>query len=248
MCKKRIPLCLSILLLSALLFPQQAEELIKEIVLIHNPVKKYSTAPAEIRIGVDMAAPAFYKLLSGEAIVSAGLLSMGINSLSIPVQSYFEKTAKHTLILELKTEKGLLRKDIVIEVQLGVLETPKKVEPEVEIREHRISLYIEDELVSTRIKQEQTIPEIQTDLAKIKPSEGPFSVPKEFDDVGSSRVDILTLLGVAYQLAKSAIEKKKADQQGPILQYTHSCSIKYLRTTPLGVKEEVIAMIGLTTK
>ncbi len=149
MFKKRALLILFFLLLGTVSAAQQESGLIKEIFLIKNPTKKFVTPPLEIRIGIQMSTPAFYKLSKKDVILGAGLLPIGVSSLSIPTESFFEKTANHTFLLELKTEQGITRKDIIIDIQLAVMETPKKIEIEQNVPEHKLSLYIENQLVST---------------------------------------------------------------------------------------------------
>ena len=248
MIKKSYLLFWIVLLFSAILTAQQQDDLIKEISLIKNPNKKYVTAPLEIRIGIDMADPAYYKLSNEDNILSAGLLPKGVNYLSIPTKSFFEKTAKHTFSLELKTETGINRKDIVLDIQLAIMEAPKKIEAKPYIHEHKLSLYIENQLVSTRIKHQKMIPPIQEDLALVPRNTDPFFVPKEKDALMRNTLSIIDALLMGYQLVQSIAKKKNREEPELGLQHTHSLSIKFFRKNPQGVEEEVIAMIGLTTK
>jgi hypothetical protein len=246
--KKMTVLCLGFLLIGSALAAQQEDGLIKEIYLIKNPNKEYITAPLEIRIGIDMSAPAYFKLSEKDNFIDAGYLPEGDNSLSIPTESFFEKTERHTFSLELKTEKKITQKDIILDVQLAVLETPIKVEPERVISENKLSLFIEDQLVSTRTQKREIIQPIQPDLSVIPRNNDPFYVPKETDDLMSNGVSIFQVLGLAYHLIKTATKKKDIGEPSLPLQHTHSLSIKFLKKNPQGVEEEVIAMIGLTTK
>ena len=211
MFKKAVLFILVFLLFGPVLTAQQGDGLIKEIFLIKNPNKIYVTPPPIIRIGIDMTAPAYYKLLNEDIILSAGLLPKGINSLSIPTVSFFEKTAKHSFLLELKTEEAVTRKEFVLDIQMAKMEAPKKVEAKPDFSEHRLSLYIKNQLVSTRIKQQEIIPSIQKDLAPLPQGDDPFYIPKESDEMTRMRntVSILQVLGMAYQLVKSAAKKKK---------------------------------------
>ena len=253
MIKKGTLLILFFLLLGTVSAAQQESGLIKGIFLIKNPTEKFVTPPLEIRIGIQMATPAYYKLSKKDVILGAGLLPIGVSSLSIPTESFFEKTAKHTFLLELKTEQGITRKDIILDIQIAIMEIPKKMEPEQKVPEYKLSLYIENQLVSTRIKQQEIIPPIQpeqkvNELAPIPQYGDPFYVPKESDDLMTSTVSIFDALGLAYHLVKSITRKKDRGEPIPTLQHTHSFSIKFLKKNSQGVEEEVIAMIGLTTK
>jgi len=241
------------LLLGGISAAQQGDGLIKGIFLIKNPTEKFVTPPLEIRIGINMATPAYYKLSEKDVILCAGLFPIGVNSLSIPAESFFEKTAKHTFLLELKTEQGITRKDIILDIQLAIMESPIKMETEQDVSEHKLSLYIENQLVSTRIKQQEIIPSIQpeqkvNELAPIPQYDDPFYVPKESDDLMTSTVSIFDALGLAYHLVKSITRKKDRGEPAVTLQHTHSFSIKFLKKNSQGVEKEVIAMIGLTTK
>ena len=236
------------LLLGAVSAAQQGDGLIKGIFLIKNPTEKFVTPPLEIRIGINMATPAYYKLSEKDVILSVGLLPVGVSSLSLPTESFFEKTAKHTFLLELKTEQGITRKDIILDIQLVIMESPKKMEPEQYISEHKLSLFIENQLVSTRIKQQEIIPSVQQDLPPLPQYGDPFYVPKESDDLMSNTVSIFDALGLAYYLVKSVAKKKDRGEPAVTLQHTHSFAIKFLKKNSQGVEEEVIAMIRLTTK
>jgi len=236
------------LILSSVSTAQQGDGLIKEIYLIKNPSKTYVTPPPEIRFGIDMAASAYYKLFEKDIFISAGFLPKGENSLSIPTESFFEKPEKHTFSLELKTENGITRKDIVLDVQLAILESPKKIEVKPEFYEHKLSLYIENQLLSTRIKKHEIISPIQPDLSQIPRNDDPFYVPKEGDDQMTSTLPILGTLFLAYELIKSVAKKKDRRETTPTIQHTHSLAIIFLKKNSQGVEEEVIAMIGLTTK
>ncbi len=247
MLKKKALLCFVFLLLGSLATAQQEEELIKEIFLIKNPNKIYVTAPLEIRISVNMIAPAYYKLSNEDIFISAGYLPRGVNYLSIPTKSFFEKTARHTFLLELKTERAVIRKDIVLDIQLAFMEAPKKTELEPEIAEQKLSLYIEDQWVSSRIKQREIIPAIQKDLATVPRNTDPFYIPKE-DPLMRNTISIIDALLMGYKLVRTLTEKKDKGEPSLPLQQTHSLSIKFFKKNQQGIEEEVIAMIGLTTK
>lgn len=247
MFKKRALLILFFLLLGTVSSAQQESSLIKGIFLIKNPTEKFVTPPLEIRIGIQMATPAYYKLSEKDVILGAGLLPVGVSSLSIPTESFFEKTAKHTFLLELKTEQGITRKDIILDIQIAIMETPKKMEPEQKVPEYKLSLYIENQLVSTQIKQmEKTIP-IRTELPPLPKNYDPFK-PKPEDNLIFNGVSIFDALGLAYNLVKSITKKKDRGEPVVTLQHTHSFSMKFFRKNSQGIEEEVIAMIGLTTK
>jgi len=248
MVKKTILLCLGLILLGSTLAAQQGDELINGIFLIKNPNEIISYPPQHIRIGIDMAAQAYFKLLNEEMIISAGILHKGMNSLSIPSDTFFDKTDKFTLHLELKRGIIITRKDIVLDIQLAVMEKPEKEIIGKSPSEYKISLFIEDQLISTKIKQVETVPSIQQDLAQVQPPDNPFYVPKETDNLMRNTVSIIDALLMGYQLIKSVAKKKNREEPELALQHTHSLAIKFLRKNPQGVEEEVIAMIELTTK
>ncbi|MFC2166692.1 hypothetical protein ACFLQZ_01855, partial [Acidobacteriota bacterium] len=216
--------------------------------LIKNPNETFSTPPQQIRIGIDMAAQAYFKLSNEEMILKAGILPKGVNSLTIPTDTFFEKTATFTLYLELKRGIIITRKDIILDIQLAVIDVPEKVESERVISEHKLSLYIEDQLVSTRTQEREIIHSIQPDLSIITPNNDPFYVPKETDNLMRNTVSIVDALLMGYQLIRSVTKKKNKEESTLSLQYTHSLSIKFLKKNSQGIEEEVIAMIGLTTK
>ncbi len=248
--KKKALLSIVFLLLSSLATAQQGDGLIKEIFLIKNPNQTYVTAPHEIRISLNMIAPAYYKLSNEDIFLSAGYLPRGVNFLSIPTKSFFEKTATHSFLLELKTEKAVTRKDIVLDIQLAIMDAPKKTKPEPETPEQKLTLYIENQLVSIRMKQLEMIPAIQKDLATVPRNTDPFYVPKERERELpiKNTISIIDTLLMGYKLIRTLTKKKDEGEPRLALQHTHSLTIQFFRKNPQGIEEEVIAMIGLTTK
>jgi len=124
--------------------------------------------------------------------------------------------------LELKRGINITRKDIVLDVQLAVMEIPKKVEAEKVVSEYKLSLFIEDQLISTKIKRIETIPSIQQDLSQITAPSDPFYIPKETDNLMRNTVSIIDALLMGYKLVKSIAKKKDRGDSALNLQHTHS--------------------------
>lgn len=226
---------------------QQDSSPIKSIYLIHNPAEKHTSAPQEIRLGIETSESAYFKLTRDGDLIAAGLFPEGENSLSLPATSFFEKTAKHTFLLEVKTDRIILQKSLFIDVQLAVLESPEPVQPDEDLFDRRISLYVENKLLSSRIIHPPPPVQIQKDLPPLPKNYDPFK-PKLDDDLMSSAVSILDAIGLAYHLIKSVVPKKDKEDSSVTLQHTPYYSTKFLRRNSQGEEEEVIAMIGLTTK
>ena len=92
------------------------------------------------------------------------------------------------------------------------------------------------------------IPSIQKDLASVPRNTDPFFVPKEKDALMRNTISIIDALLMSYQLIRSVTKKKDKGDLNLSLQHTHSLTIKFFKRNSRGVEEEVIAMIGLTTK
>lgn len=231
------------------------EDVLKDIFIIKNRMYPSSLPPIEIRLGLEAAKNAFFKLIEGNTIIRAGLFPRGFNSISLPAAPLLMVSGEHPYVLELKTETDLVRYEIVLDVRLDREKDSAGAEEEreeektmqVSTTEHKVSLYIDDELISSRIKileQKLILPRKESPLPR---NYDPFN-PDPMDNPFVSSVDILQAAGLAFKVLKDIVTKKDEGESVPPIQMARQISLIFRRKDPQGTETEVRATIRLSAR
>lgn len=243
MIKKALTFCFVLLSLSALILAQPELPLISDIYLIKSQAE-ISSIPALIRIGLEMTSNAYYKLSQEGVIITAGLFPKGFNSISIPTASLLEQPGEHVYILELKTESRLYQREIVLDVQIETEDPQKKTETKPQILEHKLSLYVDDQLVASLIKtQDKKIP-VKTESPPLPKNYDPFN-PDQLDNPLANSVSILQAVGLAYYLIKELTKKKDEGNRVPPIQKSSLITFTFNKKDTQGMEQEFKALIRL---
>jgi hypothetical protein len=257
--KKSAFILLTVLIFCLSLSAQSQNIQIEDIYLIKNRLDPSPQPPAQIRIGLEVAQNAFFKLFREGNVIQVGLFPRGFNSVSLPAPPLLEKSGKHTYALELKTETGLVRHEIVLDVRLYWEETKEEKNeeegeegeeietPQVKTSEHRISLFFNDELIASRkkiLEQQLILPKKESNLPR---NYDPFN-PDPMDNPFVNSVDIMQAAGLAYQLIKDLVKKKDKGESVPPIQISRQISLSFRSKNPQGIEKQVRATIQLSTR
>jgi hypothetical protein len=247
MIKKTLTFCLVVLCSEVALSAQKIHSVIDDIYLIERRVNTQSVAPREIRIGVEMATNAYFKLLYSGSILKAGLFPQGFNSVSIPTETLLKETGTHVFNLELKTKAEIIRKEIELDVQLEIKASSEEAEVKNKIPEHRVSIYIDDKLIASRTKTPENRIKVKVESPPLPHNYDPFK-PDQTDNPMANSVSIFQVVGLAYHLIKGLTKKKDEGERIPSIRKTSLISLTFNRTNPQGIKKEVRAEIRLRTR
>jgi hypothetical protein len=255
--KKSAVFLLAVLNFCLSLSAQPRKILIEDIYLIKSRLDPSPQPPAQIRIGLEAAQNVFFKLFGDGNVIQAGLFPEGFNSITLPAPLLLEKSGEHTYILELKTETDLVRQEIVLDVRLyweEIKEEENEEEQEEEIKdpqaltsEHKVSLFINDELIASRkkiLEQKLMLPKKESNLPR---NYDPFN-PDPMDNPFVNSVDIMQAAGLAYQLIKGLVKKKAEGERVPPIQIARQISLNFKTKNPQGIETQVRATIQLSTR
>lgn len=246
--KNRTFFPLVVLLGSLVMVAQPQEQVIEEIALIEGQGKSPSVPPPRIRIGLEAACSAFFKLLDKGNVIQAGLLVEGLNSISLPAPALLEKSGSHTYILELKTETGLLQHEILLDIQIAqVVTVEQKADPQVPGSEHTVSLFFKGERIASlkkKLDQKRILPEKESPLPR---NYDPFN-PDPNDNPFVNSVDIFQAAGFALQVIKDLVKKKDEGEDAPSIQKVRQLFLDFRRKNPQGEEEQIRATIRLSTR
>ncbi len=190
-------------------------------------------APAEIRIGVELANPAYYKVADESGTLEGGLWQAGFHILTFPAGGVFDRSGARSFTLDLKAGDLVLRKriDVDIEVQtpIGAPAAATAAAPAPRLRDitGEISLYIGDKLITTSRK---TIAKSATLTFPLPgpsaPNTKPYLAPRENDPMLNS-ASILDAVGLAYQTIRDLLKKKPPTPSPPTYQKVKRMSLAF---------------------
>lgn len=180
-------------------------------------------APPEIRIGVDLANPAYFKVSDEEGALEGGLWQAGFHILTIPAGGLFDRSGVRNLTLDLKSGDLVLRKRIGVDVDVRIpvgtpAAAPAAPAPRTRDITGEVSLYIGDKLITASRKT----------IAKTEPfrfplpgpsaaNTKPYMAPRKNDPMLNS-TSIIDAVSLAYQTIRDLLKKKPLAPSPPSYQ------------------------------
>jgi hypothetical protein len=178
---------------------------------------------AEIRIGVELANPAYYKISDEAGTLEGGLWQAGFHILTLPAGGLYDRSGVRSFTLDLKAGDLILRKRIGVDVDLQTpLGTspaaPAAPAPRMRDITGEISLYIGDKLIMTSRKTISKSPTLTFPIpGPSAPNTKPYLAPRENDPMLNS-ASILDAVGLAYQTIRDLLKKKPPAPSPPTYQ------------------------------
>ncbi len=203
------------------------------------------TQPAELRIGVDLANPAYYKISDESGTLEGGLWQAGFHILSIPADGLFDRSGERALILDLKVGDLVLRKRIGVDVDVQIpvgaaAAAPASPAPRTRDITGEISLYIGDKLITTTRKTISKSPPLTFPIpGPSAPNTKPYLAPRRNDPMLNS-TSILDAVSLAYQTIRDLLKKKPPTPSPPTYQKVKRMALAFGE----GVRAEVALKPG----
>lgn len=243
-----------------------AYPLVKETNFLYYDQASFSNFPATVDIGLELGNDAFYRISLNGIIFEGGYWPSGYHILTIPVASIFLASGSYEFLLDLKTEKIILRKPIRLSVDLQEypISTPPPASPAVfppvtsakqaqvpdyslSALEGEISLYIGDKLILRSRKFAPKLPPISIPIPG--PSiEGqkPYLPPPKTDSLVNS-VSIMDAIALAYKAIKDLMSRKPPPPVKPSYQKVTSLTYSFTKNLADGTVTRVKAVLSLNS-
>lgn len=187
--------------------------LVSDIYLVDGDMYKKYVPPGEIILGVEMEADALYKLSAQDEILRGGMLRKGFNSLRISTKGYFEKSGSHVLVLEMKSNESLEKREITIDVRLMPVFMVQKRGKQRKKYEYSVSFFIGERLIYSTKKIPLSDITFKLDLP---PSQGVYNPFGQIDGIYKpiQSVSILDAIAGIYSLVNTlSSDKDKKDRE-----------------------------------
>jgi hypothetical protein len=217
--------------------------LVTDLVFLERAGETDPSPPARLEIGFELLNSAYYKVTISDRILEGGLWQHGFHILKLPFSAGYDKTGSLEFDLDLKSGGMVVRKHIMIEVDVratGPITSLPPVRaavsdwlPPPRLVEGEVSLYVGDKLILKSKKlSSKPAPIIFKIPGPSAPGTKPYLAPRKNDPMLNS-VSILDALALAYQTVKDLVKKKKAGSAPPpVYQKTRQIAFSFTREGP----------------
>jgi len=210
---------------------QRSYPIITDLNLLEPAGVPVLAAPAEIRVGVEILNSAYYKIADGSGTLAGGLWQGGFHILSLPASGMFDASGTREFLLDLKAGDIIVRKWIVVEVDVRRPEPPAGPAPENVLRakelEGEVSLYVGDKLISSSRKVMAKTPSLDLPVpGPSAPDTKPYLVPRK-DVPTFSGVSIFDAVGAAYSALRDLLKKKPLPPSPPSYQKVKRMTVTF---------------------
>lgn len=225
---------------------EQGFPLVSGICLVENEVYQRGLPPGKITIGMQVRSDALFKISFGNRVIQAGLFRKGFNTIALPSADFFRKTGTHTFILECKSAKSVVAKEIVIDIRILPLYVVQKMGEERKQHVYTLSFLIGDRLIY--FTRKFALSDISFKL-ELPPWEGRYN-PFGLIDGAQKPVSGIPILGAVaglYHLAKSFSPSKDIDEENIVPQKKQKIETTFLKTNVSGDLWQWRALIFIKT-
>lgn len=226
--------------------------LITEIAFISTQPDSVLFVQGILPLDIEISNDGYYKFSTDKEVIKAGLFQAGFNLIGLEIRPLLEKPGTYVYWLETKADDLILKKEIDIEVEVHSPFLIPKARPtilNINPMEYKLSMYVDGELILTSKKTEKDV------LLKldIPPSKNPFGFKPDYyvtrNNPGQNFVSILDAIGVAYQLLKDLLKKKKSGEiETPKIQKLQEISLAWKQNDTDGTEKETRARLKLKIK
>jgi hypothetical protein len=209
-----------------------AYPLVTDLNLLEALGSNAGAPPADIRIGVELANPAYYKVSDETGTLEGGLWQAGFHILTFPARGLFDRSGAKSFTLDLKAGDLVLRKRIDVDIDLllpagEAPAAPSAPAPRMRDITGEISLYVGDKLITTSRKTiTKSVPLTFPLPGPSAPNTKPYMAPRDNDPMLNS-ASILDAVGLAYQTIRDLLKKKPPTPSPPTYQKVKRMSLAF---------------------
>ncbi len=243
-------LCAALLVLAPLARTQELPALVLDLGILGGPQITRASPPSSLDLGVELSRGAFFKLLRGGEILDAGLMNPGFNVVKLNVSGMFAGSGTAVFTLELMSGETIFRHELSLDIALDedagapIIEGEPESKPRFQEKEYMISLYVDQQLVAA--SRRRTLDRISYNL-KLPPmprNYDPFNPDAHRDPLANS-FSILSLVGLAAQMATRLLTKEEDASPTNPLRPLRQVRVTFNRMTPQGMEKPVSATVTL---
>jgi hypothetical protein len=204
--------------------------------------------PESLLLGVEMANDSLYKISDTRSVLEGGMFRRGFNAVRLPADRLFAEPGAFTYYLEFKSDDFIVRREIVVYVEMssfGVV--PKPVAPG-KIPEFVIGMYLGDKLLASSRKSPPTVPPgMEVDVPPPTDVYDPFGEGYQNKPEIPQGVPIFAIPTVISELIKG-LKKKDEVEPVPPVEIRTDMSYAFTRKNAAGKETEIRASLALSQK
>ncbi len=200
--------------------------------------------PETILLGIEMASDVYYKLMDGRDVLKGGRFHRGFNAVALPAWRLFRTAGAFPFVLEFKAGDLIVRRELVVGVQLDFVGVMAKPTPGRKEQEFLLEMYFGEALLASSRK---TLPSAREMGLEPPPPSGkydPFGPGYQNEPRIPSGVPILAIPAAIIEAIKSLGKKDEVEPVPPPKLKT-DILVSFMRPNPRGNDIEVRARVSL---
>ena len=200
--------------------------------------------PETILLGVEMASDVYYKLMDGKETLTGGQFHRGFNSVPLRAGKLFREPAAFPYTLEFKAGDLIVRRELIIGVQMDYMGRLDKSRSESESNKFLLEMYFGQELLASSRKTVISIEDLGVEVPPPSGKYDPFGPGYQNDPKIPNSVPITAIPAAILEAIKSLKKKDEIEPVPPVV-LKEEFVVPFWRTRPGGEIVEVRARVSL---
>jgi hypothetical protein len=194
-----------------------------------------------------MASDVYYKLSDGRTVIKGGQFRRGFNSISLETWTLFRESGAYPYILEFKAGDLMIRRELIIGVQLETLGMLRSSAASAQKIEFILKMYLGDVLLASSQKSLPSAPGMGIELPPPNGVYDPFGPGYQNGPKTPNTFPILAVPVVIYDLIKKLFKGAEVEPVPPVELKT-DLAVSYKSKNAAGKETEVRARLSLGMK
>ena len=191
-----------------------------------------------------MASDVYYKFLDGQDVLKGGRFHRGFNAVALPAWKLFRTAGVFSYVLEFKAGDLIVRRDLIVGVQLDSVGVMGKPGPSRKEEEFLLEMYFGEDLLASSRKTLPSAREMGVEAPPPSDKYDPFGPGYQNDPRIPRGVPILAIPAAIIEAIK-ALGKKDEVEPVPPPKLKTDILVSFMRPNPRGSDLEVRARISL---
>lgn len=191
-----------------------------------------------------MANSVLYKLTSGTDVIKGGEFRRGFNAVSLETKDLFREPGAHPYVLEFKAGDLVVRREIVLGVQMSAAGSLRKPEASSRPAEYIVKIFLGENLLASSRKSPPTTPAVEIDVPPPTGEYDPYGPGYQNEPKFPSSFPIMAIPAVIKELIDEFKKKDKAEPVPPVELRTEM-AYAFTKKNAMGRDIEVRAQLSL---
>jgi len=200
--------------------------------------------PEKLLLGVEMANSVLYKLASGERVIKGGEFRRGFNAVGLETRELFREPGAHSYLLEFKAGDLIVRREIVLGVQMSTAGLVREPVGSVRPPDYIIKVFLGENLLASSRKSPPVTPAAKIETPPPTGKYDPFGPGYQNQPEFPSSFPIMAIPAVIKEIIDQ-FKKKDEVEPVPAVELKTEMAFSFTKKNAMDRDIEVKAQVSL---